>query len=89
MGRTKGSKNKQKSKFNPMPVKEFIKKVKADMEEIATPEEAEELAHHSVENSEIVPRGKLCKCGHEKELHYEGLKGHCNRNGCSCLEYEN
>lgn len=38
----------------------------------------------------IVPRGKDCKdCQHDKELHYEGPKGWCNFNGCSCQEHKN
>ncbi len=29
----------------------------------------------------------ICKCGHEKEFHYGGQYGHCNRPSCQCLKF--
>jgi hypothetical protein len=37
---------------------------------------------------EIVPRETFCGCGHDKELHYGGDKGHCNAQGCYCMEFK-
>lgn len=28
--------------------------------------------------------GNQSKCGHSKEYHYDGKKGHCNAEGCVC-----
>lgn len=35
-----------------------------------------------------VPRGILCKCEHAKDMHYGGIKGHCNTSNCECLEFK-
>jgi len=29
---------------------------------------------------------KLCKCGHESDVHYGGTLSNCNTQGCPCLE---
>ena len=49
------------------------------------PEKTVKPVDNSVDN---VPRGAFCQCGHDRELHYGGEKGHCNRMNCSCLEYK-
>lgn len=30
----------------------------------------------------------LCECKHEKDAHYGGPKGWCNRGGCNCQEFK-
>lgn len=41
-----------------------------------------------VETVDNVLRGTFCKeCQHEKKMHYDGLKGHCNTKDCVCLEF--
>lgn len=36
----------------------------------------------------IVPRGTICQCGHDQDLHYGGEKGNCNRMNCRCLYFQ-
>jgi hypothetical protein len=36
------------------------------------------------ETKEEVCKGNKTKCGHPKSLHYDGLRGSCNSNGCVC-----
>ncbi len=33
------------------------------------------------------PSETICKCTHEKEFHYGGQYGHCNRPSCPCLKF--
>ena len=81
MSRPKGSTNKKK-----LTVKDIRKKVEKhpEVSEIQIPVVFPNAA--GIKKEEIVPRGIFCKCKHAKDMHYGGLKGHCNL--CECLEHE-
>lgn len=49
---------------------------------------AKVIKKEGVEEIKNVPRKTFCECGHEKEMHYGGLKGHCNTKDCLCLEHK-
>ncbi len=83
MARPKGSVNKKKQ------VKEeATKKVEKEIKAI---EAAEEIKQAFGKLEPIVPREtfQACKeCGHSNQMHYGGIKGHCNTPNCPCLEFK-
>lgn len=84
MARPKGSKNK----------KRVEKKIKdtppmgVETKEGCPPERQEWKPEPKVDVLPPKDSNKVCGCGHKKEVHYGGSKGHCNTSGCLCQEFK-
>lgn len=88
MGRRKGSKNKSKEEE---PKKSDIVREVKEIQQvghavaISEPTWKPEPKAHVEKPSDSK---KECSCGHLKETHYGGARGHCNAAGCACLEFK-
>jgi hypothetical protein len=78
MSRPKGSTNKNK-------VKEVVKVEDKQVEDV----KQSPVYVPKPDMGNIRPLSdNRCNCSHEKETHYGGEKGHCNKTGCACLEFK-
>lgn len=90
MARKKGSKNKPKEKKD-------IDVIEAPESVEGQPPEAKPWKPEPVATVEVPkPKEDVCQskitpyisCLHKREMHYGGLKGHCNTSGCNCQEFK-
>lgn len=86
MPRTKGALNKKKQIKDEAKAK-VEKEIKAVQEDITLPVVFPNAL--GVTKEEIHAVKRICfECPHNKDMHYGGVKGHCNTPNCPCLEFK-